>query len=311
MSIFARAFEVVAAQLGIAVVGFLVFRGRIQDKESILKFLSTLGIDLALPFFIFTAIINNFDPVRYGRWYIYPLWWLGLTAALFLLSLLFTLVSRSNREFFLSLFFQNGIFFPLALMTGLYGGDSAEVAMLFIFMMFYPSFFFLAIPAILGLKQQKTRWHRLLSPVFLATVLGILFKLAGLEVYLPGFLRSTFSAVGSISTPIIFLILGGNFYLDLVGSRKFYPIKVLWFVLVKNFIFPAIGLVVIKIFNFPQPLALILILQLAVPPLTIVPVLVGRAGGNRAFVNQLFVASAAMSVVSLPLFLYLYQKFCS
>lgn len=52
MDIFARAFEVVAAQLGIAVVGFFVFRGQIQDKESILKFLSTLGIDLALPFFL-------------------------------------------------------------------------------------------------------------------------------------------------------------------------------------------------------------------------------------------------------------------
>ncbi len=309
MSIFARAFEVVAAQLGIAVVGFFVFRSQIQDKESILKFLSTLGIDLALPFFVFVSIINNFDPAGHSRWYIYPLWWLGLTTGLFLLSLFFTLVSKSNREFFLSLFFQNGIFFPLALMTGLYGGDSAEVAVLFIFMMFYPSFFFLVIPAILGLKQPKTRWRRLLSPAFLATVLAILFKLTGLEVYIPGFLRSTFAAVGSISTPLIFLILGGNIYLDLVGARKFFPGKVLWFVLVKNFIFPASVLLAIKIFHIPPPVSLILILQGAVPPLTVVPVLVGRAGGNRAFVNQLFVASALVSAVSLPLFLYLFTRF--
>lgn len=307
MNIFTRAFEVVAAQLGIALVGFLVFRGKVQDKESVLKFLSTLGVDLALPFFIFSIIIKNFDPVGLGDWYVYPLWWLGLTAGLLLLSLFFTAVSRSNREFFLSLFFQNGIFFPLALLTGLYGADSSQVAVLFIFVIFYPSFFFVVIPAVLGLKQ-KARWQRIVSPVFLSTVLAILLKLAGLDVYLPGFLKSTFAAVGSISTPLIFLILGGNIYLDLVGSRRFYPGKVLYFVLVKNFIFPVVGLLAIRYFHIPRPISLILILQCAVPPLTVVPVLVGRAGGNRAFVNQLFVASALVSIISLPFFLYLFNK---
>lgn len=307
MNIFARAFEVVAAQLGIAVVGFFVFRGKIQDKESILKFLSTLGIDLALPFFSFSIIIKNFDPVSFRHWYVYPLWWLGLTAGLAIFSLIFTLVSRGNREFFLSLFFQNGIFFPVALLTGLFGANSPEVAALFVFMMFYPSFFFLVIPTVLGMKQ-KARWRRIFSPVFLATVLAILLKLGGLDVYLPGFLKSTFLAVGAISTPIIFLILGGNIYLDLAGMKKFYAGRVAWFVLVKNFIFPALGLLAIKLLRIPQPVSLILILQCAVPPLTVVPVLVGRAGGNRAFVNQLFVASALVSIVSLPLFLYLFSK---
>ncbi|MCR4410089.1 MAG: AEC family transporter [Candidatus Saccharicenans sp.] len=307
MDIFARAFEVVAAQLGIAVVGFFVFRGQIQDKESILKFLSTLGIDLALPFFSFSIIVKNFDPGSFRQWYVYPLWWLGLTAGLALLSLFFTLVSRGNREFFLSLFFQNGIFFPVALLTGLFGANSAEVAVLFIFMMFYPSFFFLVIPAVLGMKQ-KARWQRVLSPVFLATVLAVLLKLGGLDVYLPNFLKSTFLAVGALSTPIIFLILGGNIYLDLAGTKKIYAGRVAWFVLVKNFIFPALGLLAIKYLRIPQPISLILILQCAVPPLTVVPILVGRAGGNRAFVNQLFVASALVSIVSLPLFLYLFNR---
>ncbi|MBC7350274.1 MAG: AEC family transporter [Candidatus Aminicenantes bacterium] len=307
MDIFVRSFEAIAAQLGIALVGFFVFRGKIQDKESILRFLSILGIDLALPFLSFSVIIKNFNPRAFPDWHIYPLWWLGLTAGLGLLSLLFTLLSRSSKEFFLSLFFQNGIFFPVALMSGLFGSDSAEVAVLFIFMMFYPSFFFVMIPAVLGMKQ-KARWQRLISPVFMATVLAILIKLAGLDVYLPGFLKGTFQAVGSLSTPIIFLILGGNIYLDLAGSKKFYFGKALWFVLIKNFIFPAVGLLAIKLLRIPHPLSFIIILECAVPPLTAVPALVGRAGGNRAFVNQLFVASALVSMVSLPLFLYFFRK---
>ncbi|HAR36192.1 MAG TPA: hypothetical protein DCR87_04675 [Acidobacteria bacterium] len=307
MDIFVRSFEVIAAQLGIALVGFFVFRAKIQDKESVLRFLSTLGIDLALPFLSFSVILKNFNPRAFPDWHIYPLWWLGLTAGLGLLSFLFTLLSRNGKEFFLSLFFQNGIFFPVALMSGLFGSDSAEVAVLFIFMMFYPSFFFVAIPAVLGMKQ-KARWQRLISPVFIATVLAIVIKLAGLEGYLPGFLKGTFQAIGSLSTPIIFLILGGNIYLDLAGTKKFYAGKALWFVLIKNIIFPALGLLAIKLFRIPHPLSFIIILQCAVPPLTAVPVLVGRAGGNRAFVNQLFVASALVSMVSLPLFLYFFRK---
>lgn len=307
MSIFPRAFEVVAAQLGIAVIGFLIFRGKIQDKENILKFLSTLGIDLALPFFTFSIIIKNFDPTAFANWYIYPMWWLGLTAGLCLLSLFFNFVARGNKEFFLSLFFQNGIFFPLALMTGFYGPDSVEVALLFIFTMFYPSFFFLVIPAVLGMKQ-KTSWQRIITPVFLATVVAILLKMSGLDVHIPGFLKSTFLAIGSLSIPIIFLILGGNIYLDLTGANRFFPGRMIKFVVIKNFIFPTLGLLAIKLFRIPQPISLILILQLAVPPLTAVPILVGRVGGNRAFVNQLFVASAVVSIISLPLFLYLFYK---
>ncbi len=307
MSLFSKAFEVVAAQLGIALVGFFVFRAKIQDKESVLRFLSTLGIDLALPFLSFSVIIKNFDPREFPNWYIYPLWWLGLTAGLGLLSLFFTLLSKNGKEFFLSLFFQNGIFFPVALISGLFGSDSPEVAVLFIFIMFYPSFFFVVIPAVLGMKQ-KARWQRLISPVFIATILAIVIKLAGLEGYLPNFLKSTFQAIGALSTPIIFLILGGNIYLDLAGTKKFDTGKALWFVLIKNFIFPVLGLLAIKFLRIPHPLSIIFILQCAVPPLTAVPVLVGRAGGNRAFVNQLFVASALVSMVSLPFFLYIFQK---
>lgn len=307
MDIFVRSIEVIAAQLGISVVGFFIFRGKIQDKEGILRFLSTLGIDLALPFLSFSVIIKNFNPRALPEWHIYPLWWLGLTAGLGLLSLLFTFLSRSGREFFLSLFFQNGIFFPVALMSGLFGSESAEVTVLFILMIFYPSFFFVVIPAVLRMKQ-KASWQRLISPVFIATVLAIIIKLGGLDGYLPGFLKGTFQSIGSLSTPIIFLILGGNIYLDLAGTKKFYFGKAMSFVLFKNFIFPAIGLLAIKFFRIPHPLSFIFILQCAVPPLTAVPVLVGRAGGNRAFVNQLFVASALVSMVSLPLFIFLFYR---
>ncbi|MGB9836383.1 MAG: AEC family transporter [Candidatus Saccharicenans sp.] len=307
MDIFARSFEVIAAQLGIALLGFFVFRGKIEDKESVLRFLSFLGIDLALPFLSFSVIINNFNPRSLPDWYIYPLWWLGLTAGLGLLSLFFTLISRNGKEFFLSLFFQNGIFFPVALLSGLFGSASAEVAALFVFMMFYPSFFFVVIPWVLGIKQ-RARWQRLISPVLVATLLAIGLKLTGCENYLPVFLKGTFQSVASLSTPIIFIILGGNIYLDLVGTKKFYAGKALWFVLVKNFIFPVVALSVIKIFRIPHPLSIIILIQCAVPPLTAVPVLIGRAGGNRAFVNQLFVVSALVSMLSLPIFLYLFQK---
>jgi hypothetical protein len=56
----------------------------------------------------------------------------------------------------------------------------------------------------------------------------------------------------------------------------------------------------------PYPVALLMILEAAVPPLTAVPIMVGRAGGNRHLVNQFMFTSFAVSLVSIPLMMGLF-----
>jgi predicted permease len=60
------------------------------------------------------------------------------------LTLLFSFISnkKTKREFAISLFYQNAIFFPLAIFTGLFGDESIYISLLFIFTIFYAALFF-------------------------------------------------------------------------------------------------------------------------------------------------------------------------
>jgi len=50
----------------------------------------------------------------------------------------------------------------------------------------------------------------------------------------------------------------------------------------------------------PQSVALLLVLQAAAPPLTALPIIAEREGGDRNFVCQYMIGSFAFSLVSIP-----------
>lgn len=99
---------------------------------SILGLLSPLALDIALPSLIFINIINNFEPTKSTNWWQLPLWWGFFTviSASLTFIFMFILQKKTRREFVVSLFFQNGIFFPLTVLSGIFGSDSQYVAFL-------------------------------------------------------------------------------------------------------------------------------------------------------------------------------------
>jgi malate permease and related proteins len=50
-------------------------------------------------------------------------------------------------------------------------------------------------------------------------------------------------------------------------------------------------------------------LQAAVPPITAIPILVERCGGNRRITSQFVVVSFLFSILSIPAFIYLFSRF--
>jgi malate permease and related proteins len=55
--------------------------------------------------------------------------------------------------------------------------------------------------------------------------------------------------------------------------------------------------------------AFIIMLQAVVPPITAIPILVERCGGNRRIASQFVLASFLISIGSIPAFLYLFSRF--
>ncbi|MFW6279889.1 MAG: AEC family transporter, partial [Planctomycetota bacterium] len=239
MSIFLQTFESVAMLLFIGVVGFWILSRRMVPATA-LQVLGRLALEVALPCLVFVTILRHFDPSRSAAWWSLPLWWVGFTVLAGGMTYLLTrIVALEHRpEFGLALFYQNATFFPLAVLTQLYGADSPYIVDLFLFVMLFGAFLFSTYPLFFAGTLRTTDWRKIFHPVFLVTVLAIFVRLSGTHQALPSFGLSALEMVGQMTVPLLMLILGGSIYLDFQTQKGFKLFEVAKFVALKNFIFP-------------------------------------------------------------------------
>lgn len=300
-------FESVAVLLGLGLLGFWVISKKILPSNA-LSFLSPLALDIALPSLVFANIIMNFRPAEFSGWWMLPLWWGGFTILTGIMTGLFTYISRKSIrcEFAISLFFQNGLFFPLAIITGMFGATSKYLVDLFFFMLFYPSLFFSTYHLFFREHLQKLDWTKILNRVLIATLLATVLRLIGIHGYVPGFVVSGLKMIGDMTLPILMIILGGNIYVDFKNKGELFVVEIIKFLFIKNIIFPLVTLLLLLLIRPPYHVALMMILQSSVPPLTAVPIVVERAGRNRSIVNQFMFTSFVFSLITIPVMMYLF-----
>ncbi|MEO0234393.1 MAG: AEC family transporter [candidate division WOR-3 bacterium] len=309
MQIFISTFSSVLGLLVIGLLGFFLVSKKFLD-EKIFSFLSTLSLEISLPCMIFSDIITKFDPVRQEKWFFYPLYWVATTTFITFISFLGKFLSpeENRKEFFVSLLFQNGIFFPLAIFSTVDSFIGYKID-LFLFMMFYAAFLFNTFSFFYSGKIEKLNISKTFHPVLIATLIALILKLSSLSNFIPDFFIEALKMVGSMSVPLLILILGGNIYVDLKRSKKFYVKTILSFVLLKNFVFPFLGILILYFLKLPQNISTIILLELAVPPITALPILVERNKGNSRVANQLILFSFLVSPISIPFSLFLLYKF--
>ena len=322
MHIFNITLQSVAALLAIGLLGFWIIKRHIIP-EHILQFLAVLAIEIALPCIVFANIITQFSPSSSISWWQYPLWWLVFSAIALILSLvtMFASAKTTRREFAITLFFQNGLFFPFLIISGIFGPTNPYIAVLFIFIAFHPSLFFSTSHLFFkrSTKTEKSfeedepksrmRLGRILNPVLISTVLAAGIKLFGAEKQLPTFILTVFQMLGGMSMPLLMLILGGSLYVDFQSKGPIYIKEVAKFVIIKNIIFP-LALITMLVFVRPAyPVALIMFLESTVPPITGIPIQTQRHGGNSSITNQFILGSFVFSILSIPLMFNLFTRY--
>jgi predicted permease len=316
MGIFLITFQAVAALLGIGLVGFWII-GRRRLPAIALGLLTNIAIDISLPCLVLGNIITDFSPQQFPRWWHLPLWWIGFTAVAFLLSFIsaFSVRKEKRGEFIISLLYQNGIFLPLLVIVGLFKNPQIYLVSVFLFVFLQPSLVFSTYPLFFGQKAgpQKLNWRRIVNPVLVVTIIGLIIGLVGIKPYIPGFVVTILNLIGAMAVPLFMLILGGNVYNDLMyqekGNRKIYMNEVIKFTLIKNLLFPMVFLGLLIWLRPDYTTAFVVILQAAVPPITAIPILTERSGGDRAITSQFIVASFVFCIVSVPLVIYLFSQF--
>lgn len=307
--LFLTAFESVAMLLVIGTVGFYIISRKVLPEKAF-SMLSPLSIDIALPCLVFVNIVSNFNPQSSKGWWLLPLWWVGFSLVSGSLTALFTTVARkeTRKEFAVSLFYQNGLFFPLAILTGMYGPNSQHLVNLFLFILFFPSLLFSTCHLFWSRPGSPVRWSRVINTVLVATVSATLIRLLSLEIYIPDIVINALKMVGVMTVPLLMIIIGGNIYIDFKNKGELIYGELLKFLVIKNILFPMVALAFLTWLKPAYDIALIIIIQSAVPPVTAIPILVEREGGNRQVVNQFLFTSALFSVLSIPIVIYLFGR---
>ncbi len=312
MDIFIVVLQSVLVLIGIGLIGFWITRRGIIP-ENVLSFLSRLAIDIALPCMVFSSVMTTFSPDKFPDWWQLPLWWLAFAVISFVFSLIMMFLSakETRSEFVLNLLFQNGLFFPLIIISGVFGTDSIYIPELYIFIMIHPVLFFSTYHLFFRNREaeKKTQWSRIFNPILIATVVAVVVQLFNGSDYLPDFVKSILDILGGMALPLIMIILGGSLYLDFKQRGKIYYREIIKFVAMKNVVYPLAFLGLLLIVKPSYDIALLLMLQSAVPPITGTPIVTERAGGNKAISNQFVFSSFIFSVVSIPLVFRLFDSY--
>ena len=310
MNVFITSLESVAVLLGIGLIGFWIIRKKIVPEQA-LGTLSPVALEIALPSLIFVNIIEGFSPADYPQWWLLPVYWLiftGIAAGLTAVCM-FVSHKETRKEFAMSLFYQNGIFFPLAILAGLYPTEPSYLVSLFLFTLFYPAFFFNTYQLFSKRKSSQIHLRKIIHPVLIITCIAVIIRYAQVQSYIPSVVIEILRLLGGMTVPLIMLILGGNIYLDFKKKGTVYSTEIMKFVMIKNIVFPLVFLAIIISLKPEKIIALLLLLQSVVPPVTAVPLMVERIGGNRAVVNQFVVASFLSSLVTIPVMITLFSLY--
>ncbi|MCX7882041.1 MAG: AEC family transporter [Brevinematales bacterium] len=308
--IFWKTLEAVGIFLGLGVVGFFLLARRAIAKEA-LSTLSFLSLDVAVPALVFYDMMEQFSLEKYPNWWVYPLVWLGAFGFLWVLSWVFSFMFASSyrKEVFVSLLYPNAIFIPLILLPSLFPGKPEITVDLFLFTMLFSFFLFQGF-GFFYRAQRPMSWNgkKLFPPLVVMLVISLCIHYAGLRMYVPAFLVDVAKRIGVLSIPLLLFVIGGNVYLDRY-TTSFLPLRAkVGFVLVKNGVFPLLHLWLLGFVPLSPLFRFFIFLQSALPPVTALPVLVERAGGNRLAVQSFFLWSVGALVVTLPPLLWLYEK---
>jgi predicted permease len=286
-----------------------VLRARRVVTPAAMPALSAIALDVALPCLVFTVILSRFHPADMPGWHRLPLGWVLFTLAALPLSLAAGYAARPavRREFRLCCFYQNAIFFPLAILTEMFGADSQAIAQLFLMTLLFPAFFFNTCGMFFQ-SSPRLDWRKTLHPVLLTTVAAVLIGLAGFTNRVPDMLIKALQQIGAVSVPLLLILLGARIREDYEDRGPIYWREIVAFIGIRNVVFPLLFLAALPILNLSRDLGFLLLLQAAMPPVTAAPIMVGRSGGNVAFASQLLLTSYVAAAVTIPCMVWLFGR---
>jgi len=308
-----ESFKITGSAVGqifiLGAIGYFLIRKNILSQEG-LAALSRLVMEIILPILIFYQLVKNFTFSAFRNWWIFPLISIAITAAGLLLGFLFLglIKGKQQRLQFLNLVgFQNSGFLPLALVAALLPEDKMQTMFIYLFLFllgFNLLMFSLGVYLLTFTRQKKFELGSLWSPPVVATIFTLIFIFFGLERFVPQMVFGPLNMIGQCLIPLSIFVVGGN--LAQIKLTRIDKVPMFLMVLAKLVILPALGLWLILRLRFPELLGLLILIELAMPPATMLSVITSHYKKQDLLVSQGILLGHLFGLISIPIFLSLY-----
>ncbi|MBB5182135.1 AEC family transporter [Catenisphaera adipataccumulans] len=305
----------------IILIGYLLQNSHWFD-DSFAGNISKLIMKIALPASVFTSVISHLTASRLASFADGLL--IGGTAVLISYLAAFVLakiikVKRGRRGTFINTFANaNTIFIGMPLNLALFGA-AAETYFLIYYVINTVSTWAFGSFLITGdpLEENRTTkkssrkgaWKQILSPPLIAFLLAIILVL--LNVQVPAPITTTTQYLGNLVTPLALIYIG--IVLCNAGLKSLRFDKDTVVALIGKFVIaPAAMILVIQIvihtgYNMPSAEQSTLIMQSAVPALTVLPVLANEGKGDVHYATSIVALSTILFAVVAPIIMMVIQ----
>ncbi|MGD0336684.1 MAG: AEC family transporter [Candidatus Omnitrophota bacterium] len=310
---FAESFKVTGLAVSqifiLAAIGFILVRRNILGEEG-LRSLSRLVIEVVFPCLIVSQLLKNFSFTLYPKWWIFPLTSAAITLAGLAIGGFFLWFIKDGkiRIQFLSLVaFQNSGYLPLALVAAMLAKVTAGTMFIYIFL-FLLGFDLImwswGVYLLAHAGKKKFELFSLFSPPVIADLVSLALIFFGLNKFIPEVILNPVGMIGNCTLPLAMFIVGGNIasiHLGYIDKKAMFLMS-----LAKLVILPLLGLVFLLKFRLPEPMGLLVLMQLAMPPATSLSVIIRHYRKEDYLISQGVFFGHILSLLTIPLFLSLY-----
>ncbi len=296
-------FNVIAPVFFLMVLGYLMVNYTSLADRKLTKQANAIVFKIFLPCMLFYNVYQSDIGAEIHSRIKLCIWAAGGLLILFVLLCLIVpkVVKQENQQGVViqGIFRSNYVIFGVAVVQNMYGVKSTTTAAI-LSAILVPMYNFLAVVAlsIFG-EKRETDWKKIIldivkNPLIISSVLGIIFSLLGIR--LPTAVDTTVQDLAKLSTPIAFMILGG----DLDFSKVKGNLKVASVVLtIKLVILPFIMIPMIVMMGYRDADLLSGLLAYQTPVAVSSYIMAQQAGADGQLAGQLVVFSSVLSIFTL------------
>jgi len=287
----------------IILAGYLAAKTKIL-KEDGKRQISSFIINITLPVVILMSSQMEFTKEKIEN----SLWLLAMAVVIFLISMgiAATAYKKSGKDkenvLKFATVFSNSAYMGFPVLFALLGSEGIFYGAVFLF----PFNVFLWTYGVLIFKKHSSFKHMIkdiLSPSMIAMFVAFAFLGFGLRIPFP--INKGLDIIGGLTTPLSMIVIGGTLatvkFKTLISDKWIYIVS-----LIRLLILPAIAYGIFFWMSPPDMSLTILVLLVGMPCAAATTIFAQQYGGNTTLASGLVSFSTLLSIVTIPLLIYIF-----